>query len=1098
MVNGKAQRLNASTSSNHAIQLTTQYLQKRFGNLSRIQNHYQLNLDLSGQQQYVQVSPWRDQLGLDWLVVVVIPKADFTEQINANTRTTILLCIAALFGSIGVGILTARWITKPILCLNAAAKDIAQGEWNQPIEIERSDEVGELAISFKTMAAHLHQYFTKLKFLNEALGQSERKLRGIFNQTFQFIGMLSPDGILLEVNQTALDFGGLQLGDVIGQPFWKCYWWTNSPETQTQLKAAIERAGKGEFIRYEVDVLGVNYHIFKIDFSLKPVFDASGKVEFIIPEGRDITARKQAEKILAEYHRTLETKVAARTAELGHVNELLRQEIAERKQTEEALQASQSRFAGILEIANDAIITVNAEQRITLFNQGAEKIFGYTADEVLGQSLNVLLPVRARRIHHQHLTAFTKSFGKARRMGDRSEIFGRRKDGTEFPAEASISKLEINGEKICTAILRDISDRKQTEKELRELSTALENAVEGISRLDKQGRYIVVNKAYASISGYQPEEMIGMEWYHTVHPDEWETMSAAYQEMLEVGKVEAETRGRRKDGSIFYKEIVMIQSCDEQYNFIGHYCFMKNITERKQAEEALRQAKEAAEAANLAKSAFLANMSHELRTPLNGILGYAQILQGDKNFTPKQKDGIGIIYQCGKHLLTLINDILDLSKIEAGKLALYSEDIYFPYFLAGVVEIFQLKVFQKEINFTYLSPGELPTVIHADEKRLRQVVMNLLSNAIKFTDIGEVTFKVEVLEKNEKSYESGFPLQNLQSQTKNSLYPSSLTLQTSVKIRFQVEDTGIGITPDQLTKIFLPFEQVGDNSRRNEGTGLGLAITQKIVEEMGGKVFVESTPQAGSTFWFDLDLPVVSTSLKPATVKSTDNIIGYSGEKRKILIVDDRWENCAVFTNILEPIGFELKEAADGQEGVEKALQFQPDLILVDLVMPVMDGYQMTQRIRQLPEIQHTIIIAISANAFVVDQQKSLQFGCNDFLPKPIQCEDLLDKIQSYLNLSWIYDHEAETKSHKLGDELIQYSQMTLKDMLIPPQEELFALYAAANSGYVNGVEEEVIRLQQLNPEYTPFVTQIMRFSEDFEYEIIVELLNGYLPKKID
>jgi CheY-like chemotaxis protein len=371
--------------------------------------------------------------------------------------------------------------------------------------------------------------------------------------------------------------------------------------------------------------------------------------------------------------------------------------------------------------------------------------------------------------------------------------------------------------------------------------------------------------------------------------------------------------------------------------------------------------------------------------------------------------------------------------------------------------------------------------------------MNLLSNAVKFTDTGSVTFKVEVV------HGSWFMVHDNQQDTPNvnsdAISTMNNELSTLNKIRFQVEDTGIGISSEQLEKIFLPFEQVGDSSRRAEGTGLGLAITQKILALMGGKVFVESTPQVGSRFWFDLDVPVVSTLMKSTPLKTIDNIIGYSGSKRKILIVDDRWENRAVFVNILEPIGFELEQAADGQQGLEKALEFQPDLILADLVMPVMDGYEMTRQIRQLKELNNTIIIAISANAFTVDRHQSLEAGCNDFLPKPFKAEDLLEKIQRYLNLSWIYDSQSEMKSQLLGDESSRYSQILTTEMVIPPKEELLALYEAANTGYVQGVEQELTRLQQLNPNYSVFASRILELAADFEYEEITNFIDRYLSE---
>ncbi|HAA31947.1 MAG TPA: hybrid sensor histidine kinase/response regulator [Cyanobacteria bacterium UBA8553] len=465
-------------------------------------------------------------------------------------------------------------------------------------------------------------------------------------------------------------------------------------------------------------------------------------------------------------------------------------------------------------------------------------------------------------------------------------------------------------------------------------------------------------------------------------------------------------------------------------------------------------------------------MSHELRTPLNGILGYAQILQSDKNCTPQQKKGVGVIHQCGTHLLTLINDILDLSKIEAGKLELYPEDFCLSSLLTSLSAIFQLKAAQKSITFTYLPFNQLPKVIHADEKRLRQVLMNLLSNAIKFTDKGSVTFKVEVI-------------QSSNPQTTNNQQPT-----TNNQIRFQVEDTGIGISSEQLEKIFLPFEQVGDISRRAEGTGLGLAITQKILELMGGKVFVESTPGVGSKFGFDLELPEISTSMNSTTVKSTNNIIGYSGEKRKILIVDDRWENRSVLVNLLLPLGFEIFEANNGQEGLDKAREIQPDLIISDLRMPVMDGLTMTDRIRQSPNLQNVAIIASSASVFDFHQQQALAAGCNDFLPKPIQVAQLLEQLQQHLQLTWIYQTETDclTKEKSTVD--------LTSEMVFPPGEELVKLYQAAVRCDVNLVEAEAKRIKQLDSKYTTIADQLLVLADEFDLEAITELVQPYICSK--
>lgn len=480
----------------------------------------------------------------------------------------------------------------------------------------------------------------------------------------------------------------------------------------------------------------------------------------------------------------------------------------------------------------------------------------------------------------------------------------------------------------------------------------------------------------------------------------------------------------------------------------------------------LHLAKDAADAANYAKSEFLANMSHELRTPLNGILGYAQILQRDQSLNGKQKDGMSIIYQCGSHLLTLINDILDLSKVEARKLELNGSDFQFENFLLGVRDICSIRAEQKNIDFTYQVLNGLPIAIHADEKRLRQALINLLGNAIKFTDRGSVTFKVGTLDST--------------ALTSQSAIQTSSSTQTHM-VRFQIEDTGVGMTPQQLEKIFLPFEQVGDRARQAEGTGLGLAITGKIVEMMGSQIHVESTYGQGSKFWFDVEF-LEASDWVTSTPSSDQPILRYAGEKRKILVVDDRWENRSVIVNLLEPIGFEVLEATNGQEGLSQAKDHKPDAIITDLAMPVIDGFEMTQRLRELDEFRSAIIIASSASVFNADRQQSRAAGCTDFLPKPVQAPELFNQLQQYLALQWIYQLNDETPSDASDDAIT-----------VPAVAEIQTLYQVAKAGYIVGIQEEAQRLKQLNPHYTSFANQILALAEAFDDEAIVALLKPYM-----
>jgi PAS domain S-box-containing protein len=543
----------------------------------------------------------------------------------------------------------------------------------------------------------------------EALRASEQKFHAIFEQTFQFIGLLSTDGIVLEANHAALQFAGAEEDAVLGRPFWDTPWWAHSSEIQQQVREAVREAADGKLVRFEATHAAQDGSTHYVDFSLKPISDSSGRVVRLIPEGRDITERKRAEEELRKHR--------------DHLEELIRERTAE-------------------------------------------------------------------------LTA----------------------------------------------------------------------------------------------------------------------------------------------------------------------------------------AKEQADAANRAKSAFLANMSHELRTPLNAVLGFSQLMKSASDVTTAQKENLEIITRSGEHLLTLINNVLDISKIESGRVELEESPLDLRQMMQEISSLMGARAREKRLDFALAPSPDLPRHIAADGGKLRQVLLNLIGNAIKNTRTGRVTLRAMLT--NRETPERA-------------------------RVRFEVADTGPGIREEDRERIFFPFVQLGDRPSTDAGSGLGLAICRQYVELMGGEIGVAGEPGEGAVFHFEIPVTVLPSEAAPAEPRR-GRVTGIAeGEPRyRILIAEDQPENRLLLRKLLEPLGFDLVEAANGEEAVALFQEWRPRLIFMDIRMPVMDGLEATRRIKASDAGAHARIVAITAHALEEERREILAAGCDDFIRKPYRDSDILDALTKHLGTRFVYDEE--------------------------------------------------------------------------------------------
>lgn len=627
----------------------------------------------------------------------------------------------------------------------------------------------------------------------------------------------------------------------------------------------------------------------------------------------------------------------------------------------------------------------------------------------------------------------------------------------------SVSELE--------ALREELEETKKENALLRQnlqsLKDLLDNFPAPVYYKNLEGKYIGCNERFAKLFDKSADEVIGMtveelipqrqgKWFHELDLALLkEAGGQNYEATLQI--TETETKQFQFHKTTFY---------DKKKQVVGIVGVLFDITERNKLQRELNQALAKSDAVNKSKNEFLTNMSHEIRTPLNGILGYAQLLRNDLSLQEKTRKRISHIENSGKHLLHLINDILDLSKIEAQRYELNNSEFSLANTLHNIIGIGRILAQKRGLHFEHHIDKDLPPFLFGDERKVRQILLNLINNAVKYTETGKITLRV----KNEELV-SGHSY-----------------------LRFEIEDTGIGVGSNDLGEIFKPFKRKLEPGKKIEGNGLGLAISRELTRLIGGELFAESTPGKGSTFTAILNLPAANGS-----IRNNENeqllITGYEGSKKKILFVDDTDEFRQMLIDLLEPLHFEVIEADNGQTAIELAYKEKPHLILMDFVMPIMDGFESVRRIRRIKDLADIKIIALSASVFEEHRRSGKISGCNDFLPKPIDINTLLEAIRTQLSLNWKYTAHHSPANNMFADsssQQIEDAILTSDDL--PEIGTLKKLLYAAQMGDIRSLllwieeAENEIKLKKIK-------IKMRKYLEEYKIEELISMFQSSISK---
>ncbi|HZY86220.1 MAG TPA: PAS domain S-box protein, partial [Gemmataceae bacterium] len=718
----------------------------------------------------------------------------------------------------------------------------------------------------------------------------------------------------------------------------------------------------------------------------------------------------------------------ARKLQAGHHGELLvlaMEDVTARKRAEEALLEAGALQSAIFNSANFSSIATDEKGVIQIFNVGAERMLGYTAAEVMNKNTPADISdpqeviTRAKALSAELGTTITPGFEAlvfkaSRGIEDIYELTYIRKDGSRFPAIVSVTALRDAQGGIIGYLLigTDNTARKQVEAERMLLDqrvrdqqfytrSLIESNIDALITTDPRGIITDVNKQMEALTGCTRDELIGAPFkgYFT----DPERAEAGIKRVLGESKLtDYELTARARDGTETVVSYNASTFHDRDRKLQGVFAAARDVTERKRYEQSLQQA-------NRAKSVFLANMSHEIRTPMNAILGFSQLMLRDQDLTPRQCQYLGTINRSGEHLLALINDILEMSKIEAGRTTLTPSTFDLPVLLKDLEMMFRVRTDEKKLSFTVEMVGDVPQYIVSDINKLRQVFINVLGNAVKFTEQGGIGLRVRADREGAKG-----PF-----------------------LRVEIEDTGPGISPDDQHKLFRHFEQTKTGQQAGTGTGLGLAISQEFVRLMGGAITVNSQVGKGSVFVIHLPLVEGESQAVQAKDKPRQVLRLQPGQATcRVLIADDVEDNRQLLAQLLGPVGFEIRLATNGAEAVQAFEEWRPHLILMDFRMPVMDGHEAIRRVRAMAGGAGPKIIAVTASAMDENRLELLEIGADDFISKPFREIELFQKIHAQVGVEYVYAEQPTGAAQEEAADLTPASLAGWPQGLIDPMRE--------------------------------------------------------------